>query len=93
MAKEAVVHIRMDAELKKEAEELFRSMGTSFSEAVRMMAQRSVDLGALPFSVKKEKRKTAFGSLHKYANPDLIPLEEEAWVNAAVEKYLRKNAD
>ena len=86
MAKEAVVHIRMDAELKKEAEELFRSMGTSFSEAVRMMAQRSVDLGALPFSVKK-KKKSAFGIASKYANPDLIPLEEEAWANAVAEKY------
>ena len=86
MAKEAVVHIRMDAELKKKAEELFRSMGTSFSEAVRMMAQRSVDLGALPFSVKK-KKKSAFGIASKYANPDLIPLEEEAWANAVAEKY------
>lgn len=86
MAKEAVVHIRMDAELKKEAEELFRSMGTSFSEAVRMMAQRSIDLGALPFSVKK-KQKSALGIASKYANPDLIPLEEEAWGNAVAEKY------
>ena len=87
MAKEAVVHIRMDAELKREAEDLFRSMGTSFSEAVRMMAQRSVDLGALPFPLKKEKRKSAFGIAAKYANPDLIPLEKEAWANAVAEKY------
>lgn len=88
MAKEAVVHIRMDAELKRAAEELFHSMGTSFSEAVRMMAQRSVDLGALPFAVKKKKR-SALGIASKYANPDLIPLEEEAWANAVAEKYVK----
>ncbi|MCL2107942.1 MAG: hypothetical protein FWH20_01165 [Oscillospiraceae bacterium] len=29
----------------------------------------------------------AFGILHKYANPDLIPLEKEAWGMAVREKY------
>lgn len=28
-----------------------------------------------------------FGSLHKYANTDLIPSEEGAWANAAAEKH------
>ncbi|MCM1335334.1 MAG: hypothetical protein NC084_04035 [Bacteroides sp.] len=27
------------------------------------------------------------GRLHKYANPELIPLEKDAWANAAVENY------
>lgn len=27
------------------------------------------------------------GMAAKYANPDLIPLEKEAWANAAAEKY------
>ncbi|MCL1988064.1 MAG: hypothetical protein FWG64_08875 [Firmicutes bacterium] len=31
--------------------------------------------------------KSAFGILSKYANPDLIPLEEHAWEMAVIEKY------
>lgn len=30
------------------------------------------------------------GRLHKYANPGLIPLEKEAWANAAVENYIEE---
>lgn len=28
-----------------------------------------------------------FGCLHKYANPNLIPLEKAAWADAAAEKH------
>ena len=28
-----------------------------------------------------------FGCLHKYANPNLIPLEKTAWADAAAEKH------
>jgi hypothetical protein len=34
-------------------------------------------------NVKKKTR----GSLHKYANPDLIPFEKGAWKKAVVENY------
>ncbi len=30
------------------------------------------------------------GILHKYANPELIPFEKEAWANAAVENYIEE---
>ena len=30
------------------------------------------------------------GGLHKYANPELIPLEKEAWANAAAENYMEE---
>ena len=36
---------------------------------------------------KKKKRKSAAGSLHAYANPDLIDQEEGAWQRHVVEKY------
>jgi len=35
----------------------------------------------------KRKRQTAMGILNKYANPDLIPLEKDAWGKAMVEKH------
>jgi len=32
----------------------------------------------------------ARGGLRKYANPDLIPFEKEAWEKAAVKKYAKQ---
>ena len=88
MSKDATLQIRMDSALKSEAEELFRNMGTSFAEAVRIFAKRSVELGAMPFAVKTSapfvsKR----GMLAKYADPSLMSCEKDAWEKAAVEKY------
>ena len=37
--------------------------------------------------VYKETPVNAMGIFHKYANPDLIPLEKEAWGKAVKEKY------
>ena len=49
MAMDATCQIRMDGELKTQVEELYRSLGTSFAEAVRMFAQQSVREGRMPF--------------------------------------------
>ncbi len=49
MAMDATCQIRMDSHLKAQVEELYRNMGTSFSEAVRMFAQQSVREGRMPF--------------------------------------------
>ena len=38
-------------------------------------------------SQKKSDISKIFGSLQKYANPDLIQKEQEAWTEAVVEKY------
>ena len=49
MAMDATVQIRMDSQLKMQVEELYKSMGTSFTEAVRIFAQQSVREGGMPF--------------------------------------------
>ena len=49
MAMDATMQIRMDKELKEQVEALYRSMGTSFAEAVRMFAQQSLRDGGMPF--------------------------------------------
>lgn len=49
MSMDATVQIRMDKELKSQVEELYRSLGTSFAEAVRIFAQQSVREGGMPF--------------------------------------------
>lgn len=51
MAKEATLQVRMDETLKEQAEQLYRSLGTSFAEAVRIFARQSVLENAMPFSI------------------------------------------
>ena len=46
MAKEATLQVRMDAELKEKVEDLYKSMGTTFAEAVRIFARQSVEENA-----------------------------------------------
>ena len=52
MANDAVLQVRMDAELKRDAENLYRRMGTSLAEAVRIFARQSVEENAMPFVVR-----------------------------------------
>ena len=51
MANEATIQIRMDAELKEQAETLYKNLGTSFAEAVRIFARQSVLEKAMPFVI------------------------------------------
>ncbi|MFR8412027.1 MAG: type II toxin-antitoxin system RelB/DinJ family antitoxin [Butyricicoccus sp.] len=45
MAMDATLQIRIDSAVKEQVEALYRSMGTSFAEAVRMFAQQSLQEG------------------------------------------------
>lgn len=49
MAMDATLQVRMDHELKAQVEELYRNLGTSFAEAVRIFAQQSLREGGMPF--------------------------------------------
>ena len=51
MAKEATLQVRMDSELKEQAELLYKQLGTSFAEAVRIFARQSVEEKAMPFTM------------------------------------------
>ena len=61
--KEAVMQVRMDASLKEQVENLYRDMGTSFAEAVRIFAKQSVEENAMPFTPKSftPRRKVVLG--------------------------------
>lgn len=63
MAKEAVLQVRMDASLKAEAEQLYKDMGTSFAEAVRIFARQSVRENGMPFMISASPG-------HIYGNAD-----------------------
>lgn len=49
MSMDATLQIRIDGELKAQVESLYRSLGTSFAEAVRIFAQQSLLEGGMPF--------------------------------------------
>ncbi|MDO5338445.1 MAG: type II toxin-antitoxin system RelB/DinJ family antitoxin [Eubacteriales bacterium] len=86
MAKEATLQVRMDADLKEKAETLYRELGTSFAEAVRIFAKQSVLENGMPFVISAN-HKNAYGRLSKYADPDKRKQEEGAFERAVVEKY------
>ncbi|MBP3690864.1 MAG: hypothetical protein J6I74_06015 [Schwartzia sp.] len=79
MANEYILQVPLDAELKNAAEAVYRRMGVSLAEAVQIFAQRSVEINASPIAMKARR---ARGIARKYANPDLIPMEEGAFERA-----------
>ncbi len=89
MAKEAVFQIRMDVETKEAAEKLYRSLGTSFAEAVRIFAAQSVKEHGFPFVPKNYdvNRKTARGILSKYASEESRRKEKDAFMEAMIAKH------
>lgn len=47
--------IRIDVNTKKEANELFKELGTDMSTAVNMFLRQCVIVGGIPFSIKKPR--------------------------------------
>ena len=75
MAKEATLQVRMDSELKEQVELLYKQLGTSFAEAVRIFARQSVEEQGMPFSMHLSagSRKRTLGIANgKYKIPDDI---------------------
>lgn len=91
MKADAVLQVRIDSNLKREAEALFERLGISLADAVRMFVSQSIEQQGLPFELKTDypgrKVLHAYGIAHKYADPSKIPLEDNAWAEAVAEKY------
>ena len=97
MAKESTMQLRMDSEMKEQVEALYRSMGTSFAEAIRIFAAKSLLVNGLPFSMTLSKDAVAVsvsdlaGSLRSYATPEKLEGEpsalHDAFRKAAIEKH------
>lgn len=62
MAKDDLLQVWMDSEEKSDVEKLYEELGTSFAEAVRIFARKSLSMGGFPFSVvlpaKNKRSKT-----------------------------------
>lgn len=52
--KNALIQVRIEKDLKEEAEKLFERMGLSCASAIRLFIQQSVTEGALPFKPSVE---------------------------------------
>ncbi len=99
MAKEATMQLRMDSDMKERVEALYRSMGTSFAEGIRMFAAQSLRVNGLPFQLTAAKETTSesvvdlAGSLRRYATSEKLAGEaaalQEAYRNATIEKNRR----
>ena len=96
MAKESTMQLRMDSDMKERVESLYRSMGTSFAEGIRMFAAQSLLVNGLPFQLTAPKEgkhvpvADLAGSLRNYATPEKLAGEaaalHAAHQNAAIEK-------
>jgi len=85
--KSTVMQFRMDAGLKQDAEELFRELGTSFAEALRIFARQCVLTHSMPIAIEMPRRATVGGAFSKYANPDKRKLESCAFARAMEAKH------
>ncbi len=54
MAKTTNVSIRMDTELKKQADALFNALGMNLSTAFNIFVRQSLREGGIPFEIKLE---------------------------------------
>jgi addiction module antitoxin, RelB/DinJ family len=52
MAKTANLHIRIDPDIKENAEMLYKNFGISVSDAVNIFLRQSLMVGGLPFDMK-----------------------------------------
>ncbi len=85
--KSSVMQFRMESSLKREAEDLFRELGTSFAEALRIFAKQCVLTRSMPIAVALPKNLSAAGSLSGYADPEKRKMEEGAFARAMEAKY------
>lgn len=53
MALTATIQVRVDAEIKKAADDLFTELGLDTPTAIRMFLSKAVQLNGLPFDVSK----------------------------------------
>lgn len=88
--KEAVLQVRMESELKRAAEELYKELGTSFAEVVRMLAKKSVNERQLPFRLVCVKEPKGFGALNKYAKEEYANMPFDELKKIAIKKHIEK---
>ena len=91
----SIIHVRVDEDLKEQAETLFASMGTSMSEAIRIFLKQCILNQKFPFQVKSYAQKgenSAYGFLKRPGARSLDLLADEKMITvldeSAILRYL-----
>ena len=92
MAMESTFQVRMDSDLKTQVEALYKSLGTSFAEAVRIFAQQSLREGGMPFrpTLKTWDEMTAQEISAKLAKSEADILEGRVFSQEAVDARMQE---
>lgn len=68
----STVQARVKPEVKRDAEEIFESMGIGTADAIRMFLKQTINVGGLPFTpISKIPNKTTVAALNKADEGDL----------------------
>lgn len=90
MGRDSVLHVRIDAEQKEEAEKIFKNLGTSLSEAIRIFIAESIKKQGIPFQPSYTGGKGAMkakGLLEAYGREGNREAEREAWIRSLGAKH------
>ena len=55
MAKTAAINMRIEPEVKADAESIFKSLGLTLTEAINVFLHKSIIEGGLPFDVRQPR--------------------------------------
>jgi DNA-damage-inducible protein J len=96
MAASAMVHVRVDEDIKTQASDTLARMGLSVSDAVRMMLVRIAAENALPFNVQvpnaetqsamRDARAMVMPKASRFAKPEDMFAELDAHAKVASKK-------
>ena len=78
------LNIRIDEDLKKEAETLFSDLGLNMTSAITVFLKSAVDYNGIPFEIKKAERNTTVSDAELFAvSSELIAKNKEAYKELA----------
>lgn len=66
MASTTNINVRVDSELKSEAENLFSDIGLTMSSAITLFLRAAVNSDGIPFSLKREPNAQTRAALAEY---------------------------
>jgi DNA-damage-inducible protein J len=67
MANSSLVQVRVEANIKKQVDELFRSIGLDTASAIRLFFTQALEYNGIPFSVRRNPaKKESFSAQGKY---------------------------
>ena len=87
MSRDSVVHVRIDADQKEEAEKIFKNLGTSLSEAIRIFIAESIKQHGRPTYSAGKGGMEAQGILKAYGSDIDREAERESWIRSLGAKH------